>query len=123
MGTASRGRSLADASCGCLFSLNAGRFDDRPPFVDLGLVEGVKRFRSLLVPREYLLADVGEPLAYRRLGERSTTAALSFATISFGVPLGTHSPCQNEMLIPGTPSSSLVGMSGAANQRVLANTA
>src|SRR5215475_3385020 len=52
----------------------------------------------------------------------STTAALSFMTIALGVPLGTHRPCQNEMLIPGKPSSSLVGISGAANQRVLANT-
>src|SRR5262249_3017569 len=30
----------------------------------------------------------------------ATTAVLSFATISFGVPLGTHSPCQNENVDP-----------------------
>src|SRR6266496_2504369 len=53
-----------------LFGLDARCLDDRPPLVDLGLVEGVKRFWSLLVGREYLLADVGEPLPYRWVGER-----------------------------------------------------
>src|SRR5215831_5311501 len=53
-----------------LLRLDARRLDDRPPFLGLGLVEGVKRFRSLLVAWKYLLADVGEPLAYRRIGER-----------------------------------------------------
>src|SRR5438128_1641658 len=47
----------------------------------------------------------------------STTAPLSLATISGGVPLGTHSPFQNEMYIPDTPTSSIVGTSGAAGQR------
>jgi hypothetical protein len=56
-------------------------------------LEGVKPFRSLLVTLEYLLNDVGEPLAFRRVGERLDTPELSFATISFGVSLGTHSPC------------------------------
>ena len=86
-------------------------------------MEGVKRFRRLLVAREYLLADVGEPLRTVSSASAATTAALSLFTISCGVPVGTHKPCQNEMLMPGTPSSSLVGTSGAANQRVLANTA
>src|SRR6516225_3402804 len=53
-----------------LFHLDARSLDDRPPFLGLGLVEGMKRFRGLLVARKYLLADVGEPLAYRRVGER-----------------------------------------------------
>ena len=43
----------------------------------------------------------------------STTAALSFATISFGVSLGTHSPCQNEMLIPGTPKEIVAKLNAA----------
>src|SRR5262249_26160183 len=72
------------------FRLDARRLDEWPPFLGLGLVERVKRFRILLLPPEYLLADVGEPLAYRRVGEASTTAELSFTTISLGVPLGTH---------------------------------
>ena len=42
-----------------------------------------------------------------------TTAALSLATISLGVPFGAHSPCQNEMSIPVMPISSMVGTSGS----------
>jgi hypothetical protein len=83
----------------------------------------MKRFRGCLSR-----GNISWPMSVSRLrtvgsASAATTAVLSFTTISFGVPLGTHSPCQNEMLIPGTPSSSLVGMSGAANQRLLANTA
>ena len=37
--------------------------------------------------------------------------------MSLGVPFGTQSPCQKEMYIPETPTSSMVGTSGAAGQR------
>ena len=53
-----------------LFRFDVRRLDDRPPLLSLGLVEGVKRFWSLPIAREYLLADVGEPFAYRRVSER-----------------------------------------------------
>ena len=101
------------------FRLDVRPLDYRPPFLRLGPVKGVKRLRRLLVTGEYLLANVGQSLTHGRVGKRVYDCGIE----SFGVPLGTHSPCQNEMLTPGTPSSSLVGMSGAANQRVLANTA
>src|SRR5262249_22434216 len=65
-----RALSRSKSPTGCLLGFDAGRLDDRPPLFGLGLVEGGERFRGLLVPREYLLADVGEPLAYRRVGER-----------------------------------------------------
>ena len=48
----------------------------------------------------------------------SSTAALSFAMISFGVPLGAHIACQIETWKPGSPASSVVGMSGAEARRV-----
>src|SRR3974377_2094194 len=60
------------------FTLDAGRLDNGPPFLGLGLMEGVKRFRRLLVTREYLLADGGEPLAYRRIGKRVDHRAVEF---------------------------------------------
>src|SRR5260370_25112016 len=41
---------------GRLLRLDAGLLDDRPPLLGLGLVEGMKRFRGLLVAWEYLLA-------------------------------------------------------------------
>ena len=64
-------------------------------FVDLGLVVGGKRRRRLLVARHDVVADVGQPLLDARIrASACITAALSFATISFGVPLGAHMPCQ-----------------------------
>src|SRR5260221_70642 len=46
-----------------------------------------------------------------------TTAPLSFAMTSFGVPFGAHIACQGEMCRPGAPASSTVGISGAGRQR------
>ena len=51
-------------------TLDVGGLDDRPPFVDLGLVEGSERFRRLLLARRNLLPEIGEPRADRRIGER-----------------------------------------------------
>src|SRR5215469_5432661 len=53
-----------------LFSLDAGRLDDRPPLLDLSLMERGERLRRLLLTRHDLLAKVGEPLADSRFGER-----------------------------------------------------
>src|SRR5215831_4788907 len=62
--------SPSEISATLSFRLDARRLDNRPPFLSLGLVESMKRFRGLLVGWKYLLADVGEPFAYRRVGER-----------------------------------------------------
>src|SRR2546428_2939433 len=51
------------------FRLNVRRLDDRPPLLDLGLVEGAERFRRLLLGRENLLTKLGEPRPYRRIGQ------------------------------------------------------
>src|SRR5215831_4141016 len=51
-----------------------------------------------------------------------TTAPLSLAMISLRVPLGAHKPCHQGMWRPGTPTSSMIGTLGAANQRALAIT-
>src|SRR5215813_4594782 len=53
-----------------LFRLDAGRLDDRPPLLDLSLMERGERLRRLLLRRHDLLAKVGEPLADSRFGER-----------------------------------------------------
>jgi hypothetical protein len=57
----------ASASLGSLH-LDACRLDDRPPFFSFGLVESPECLRSLLVTRWYVLAEIGEPLAYPRIG-------------------------------------------------------
>jgi hypothetical protein len=52
----------------------------------------------------------------------SATAPLSLAMTGLGVALGTHIPNQKVTCIPGTPISSIVGISGAAYQRALSKT-
>ena len=42
--------------------------DDRPPLLDVGLLQCTKRLRRLPVARRYLKALIGEPLANRRIG-------------------------------------------------------
>src|SRR2546421_13120076 len=54
------GSPLVDA----LFALDAGSFDDRPPFFNLHFVVNAKRFSALLLARWNLLAEVGKPLPY-----------------------------------------------------------
>src|SRR6516165_11840798 len=50
-----------------LAHLDAGRLDDRPPLVDLGLVVGFQRRRRLLVGREDDEAERFEPAAHGRV--------------------------------------------------------
>src|SRR5262245_58253020 len=52
-----------------LLCLDARRLDDRPPFLDLGLVEGSQPLRHLLVAWHNLITQVYKPLAGRRIGQ------------------------------------------------------
>src|SRR5262245_24977288 len=47
------------------FRLDAGLLDDRPPFLDLSLLEGSQSLRRLLLARHNLVTKVHEPLAGR----------------------------------------------------------
>src|SRR5258708_35150804 len=53
-----------------LLRLDIRRLDDRPPFLDFGLVKGEQRFGGELVAGENVLGDIGEALADDRVGER-----------------------------------------------------
>src|SRR6516164_5905683 len=75
-----------------LFRLDARSLDDRPPFLGLGLVEGMKRFRGLLGARKYRLADVGQPLAYRRVGEPGNHLAVELCYDLLRRALGNPQP-------------------------------
>ena len=78
------------------FRLDVGGLDDRRPFVHFGLVVRAESFgRHLLRGREFL-ADVGEPLLHRRIGERAGDRGVELGDDSFGVPFGAHTPCQIE---------------------------
>ena len=79
------------------FTGDPGGLDDRPPFVDLRLLERAEGFRGLLVARCDPLTKVGKPLAARgRRPKALTTAALSLLITSLGVSLGAHMPVQTE---------------------------
>src|SRR3954471_21810876 len=52
------------------FGLDVGALDDRPPFLDLGLVEGGEPVGALLLRRRDLLPQIGEPLAHGRISQR-----------------------------------------------------
>src|SRR5258708_5127539 len=49
---------------------DVGRLDDRPPFLDLGLLVGAERFGGLLVAWRNLLAQIGELLPHFRIRQR-----------------------------------------------------
>src|SRR5712675_477246 len=51
------------------FRLDVRRLDDRPPLLDLGLLLGGERLWRLVLVRPDSLAQVSEPLAYRRIGQ------------------------------------------------------
>src|SRR5262249_57520279 len=50
--------------------LDAGVLDDRPPFVDLGLLEFGESVRRLQLARRDIEAKLGKALAHRFIGER-----------------------------------------------------
>ena len=52
-----------------LFALDLSSLEDRPPFLDLGLVEGSQPLRRLLVAWHNLIAQVYMPLAGHRIGQ------------------------------------------------------
>src|SRR6476620_472629 len=52
-----------------LLGFDVGGLDQRPPLVDLLLVMDGERLRALLLARRNLLAEAGQPLAHRRIGE------------------------------------------------------
>src|SRR3981189_1844551 len=49
------------------FAFDIGGLDDRPPFLDLGLVGGGERLGRLLLRRRDILAELHEPLLHRRV--------------------------------------------------------
>src|SRR5262249_45750935 len=72
-----------------LFRLDVRRLDDRPPFLDLGLLIGTKRLRRLPLALRNFKALLGSPNVL-------TAAVLSLLMMSFGVPLGANRPAQSE---------------------------
>jgi hypothetical protein len=55
MGSPTNLGRLGDATTGCSFCLDVVRFDERPPFLHLRLLEHAERLRALLIQRGNLL--------------------------------------------------------------------
>src|SRR5579864_1661473 len=68
--------------------LDAGRLDDRPPLVELGLVVGGERLRVLLIGREYHLAEVFDFLLHGWSGQRRHDRGIEASDDVLGRSLG-----------------------------------
>ena len=78
--------------------LDVGGLDDRPPLLDLGLLQCAKRLGRLLLARENLLAKIGEPRTHRRIGQGINDRGIELGDRRLiGVPLGAQSACQADM--------------------------
>jgi hypothetical protein len=51
------------------FSFDPSFLDDRPPFLDLGLLQGAKCLGCLLVARKNLLPEIGETALHCRISQ------------------------------------------------------
>ena len=103
--------------------LDASLFDDRPPFLNLSLLQRADCFGRLLLWRRRLAS---RSLILRRMpgsANAPVTALLSLATTSFGVPLGAKMAFQFEKVNPESPASWAVGISGIGGKRCGAVTA
>ena len=58
------------------FCLDPSRLDDRPPFVDLGLLQRAKRLGRLLVARRQLLTELGQPALHHPIGKSLADRAI-----------------------------------------------
>src|SRR5215469_14620315 len=76
-----RGSFMAflSAMWGALFRLDIRRLDDRPPFLDLGLLIGTKRLRRLPLALRNFKALLGEALTYSRIAQRAHGRGIELA--------------------------------------------
>src|SRR5262249_31219230 len=70
------------------FRLNIRCLNDRPPFLDLGLVEGGEALRGLLLARGDVQAKLTKTSAHARIGECLHHRAVEFDDDVARCPLG-----------------------------------
>ena len=71
--------AMLDNNAGSSLTRNVRGFDDGPPFLDLGLLQGTERVGSLLIARRDFDAERGHPGADGRIGHRIDRRVLSWA--------------------------------------------
>jgi hypothetical protein len=98
-----------------------GRLDDRPPLLDLRLLEGPKRLWGLLVARRNLLTWIEEAGSHVSMGEGIHDS--DFESVDDIPGACPSAPKGMKYKNPANPASSTVRTSGAAATRLLAMTA
>src|SRR6516164_7629399 len=84
--------------------LDVGRFDQRPPFLDLGLLMCGQRFCGLLLRWRNFLTEVSQPLAYRRVAKRIHCGVRDFAICFGGIPFRPPQSIPIQNIPPGPPA-------------------
>jgi len=72
------------------YSPNAGSPNDRPPFLDLGLLVGAQRRRCLLLARRDFVPDVEQMLADARIRQALHDRGIELVDDRLGRALGRH---------------------------------
>ena len=83
--------------------LDAGRLDDRPPLGDLGALVGGERLWRLLLARRNFIADVEQPPAHRRIGERFHHGGAELGDHRLGRALAGPKPAPDRDVHSGKP--------------------
>ena len=86
-----------------LLSLDSCRFNDRPPFLDFRLVESTERPWCLLLVRWNVLAEIGEPLTYRQIGQCDCDRCIELGDDLVRSPLGCKESLPLRKFQPGEP--------------------
>src|SRR5262249_13070412 len=103
-----------------LLRFDARSLDDRPPFLDFGLLLRGERLRRLFFARPDFLTHVGEPLAHRWIRQGVHECGMELGDNTLGRALARTKTMPKRRVKAGHPTSSIVGVSGVAAHRVLA---
>src|SRR5215831_11665267 len=79
--------------------LDSRRFDERPPFVDLGLVKNAKSLRRLLLAGRYFRSEIGDLSSDGRISKRFSDSGIKLGNDRLWRALGGPEPipkCQIE---------------------------
>jgi hypothetical protein len=91
--------------------------DDRPPFLNIGLLLGAEAFRRLLGARKEI-PKIGKPRMHRRIAQCFHGRRAEFADDVLRRAPGGEKTQPSGVVKRGSPTSAKVGMSGASVKRV-----
>ena len=93
-----------------IFRLEPGLLDDRPPFFGIGFNNRAESLRRLLLARENLLPEIGEPRSHRRIGQRVHGRRVELGDDVLRRALGREKTCpDSNRKAPTVPSRQTLG--------------